>query len=32
LMPPLFAGEFGDKVLGTQSGRIILIGVAVCLA
>jgi L-rhamnose-H+ transport protein len=32
LMPPLFAGEFGSKVLGTQSGRIILIGVAVCLA
>jgi len=31
LMPPLFAGEFASKVLGTQSGRIILTGVAVCL-
>lgn len=31
LMPPLFAGEFASKVLGTQSGRIILLGVAVCL-
>jgi L-rhamnose-H+ transport protein len=31
LMPPLFAGEFASKVLGTQSGRIILLGVAVCV-
>jgi L-rhamnose-H+ transport protein len=32
LMPPLFTGEFASKVLGTPSGRIILMGVAVCLA
>jgi L-rhamnose-H+ transport protein len=32
LMPPLFTGEFASKVLGTTSGRVILIGVAVCLA
>ena len=32
LMPPLFAGEFATKVLGTQSGLIILLGVGVCLA
>ena len=31
LMPPLFAGEFASKVLGTTSGRTILAGVAVCL-
>jgi len=31
LMPPLFNGEFATKVLGTQSGLIILLGVAVCL-
>ena len=31
LMPPLFAGEFASKVLGTTSGRIILAGVAVCM-
>jgi len=31
LMPPLFAGEFASKVLGTASGLIILAGVAVCL-
>jgi L-rhamnose-H+ transport protein len=30
-MPPLFTGEFASKVLGTQSGRIILLGVTVCL-
>ena len=32
LMPPLFAGEFMGKVIGTESGRIILFGVFVCLA
>ncbi len=32
LMPPLFAGEFGSKVLGTLSGQVILAGVVVCLA
>ncbi len=32
LMPPLFTGEFASKVLGTPSGRIILLGVGVCLA
>ena len=32
LMPPIFHGEFVGKVLGTASGRIILLGVAVCLA
>lgn len=31
LMPPIFHGEFGTKVLGTTSGQVILIGVAVCL-
>lgn len=31
LMPPLFAGEFGEKVLGTTSGLVVLGGVAVCL-
>lgn len=31
LMPPLFHGEFGSKVLGTPSGRVILFGVLVCL-
>src|ERR1700691_2165081 len=31
LMPPLFAGEFASKVLGTVSGRTILAGVAVCM-
>jgi L-rhamnose-H+ transport protein len=32
LMPPLFRGEFLSKVVGTTSGQVILIGVAVCLA
>jgi L-rhamnose-H+ transport protein len=32
LMPPIFHGEFVSKVLGTASGRVILLGVAVCLA
>jgi L-rhamnose-H+ transport protein len=31
LMPPLFKGDFQTKVLGTRSGIVILIGVAVCL-
>src|SRR5271155_3393310 len=31
LMPPVFAGEFVSKVLGTRSGLIILLGVGVCL-
>jgi len=31
LMPPIFNGEFGSKVLGTQSGIVVLIGVGVCL-
>jgi L-rhamnose-H+ transport protein len=32
LMPPIFHGEFVAKVLGTQSGLVILVGVGVCLA
>jgi L-rhamnose-H+ transport protein len=31
LMPPIFAGEFVTKVLGTTSGQVILAGVVVCL-
>ena len=31
LMPPIFSGEFGSKVLGTESGIVILSGVGVCL-
>lgn len=31
LMPPIFHGEFAGKVLGTESGQVILIGVAVCM-
>jgi len=31
LMPPIFSGEFFTKVVGTDSGRIILLGIAVCL-
>src|SRR5258708_30727618 len=31
LMGPVFRGEFSSEVLGTSSGRIILVGVAVCL-
>jgi L-rhamnose-H+ transport protein len=31
LMPPIFRGEFASQVLGTQSGRIILGGVLLCL-
>jgi L-rhamnose-H+ transport protein len=32
LMPPIFDGIFVSSVLGTDSGRVILLGVAVCLA
>lgn len=32
LMPPIFAGEFFTKVVGTTSGQAILLGVFVCLA
>src|SRR5438270_5984155 len=32
LMPPIFRGVFATEVLGTTSGRVILIGVAACLA
>jgi len=32
LMPPIFHGEFASHVLGTASGRVILLGVGVCLA
>src|SRR5882672_1850266 len=32
LMPPIFRGEFMTEVVGTTSGRIILFGIAVCLA
>src|SRR5215472_4579244 len=31
LMPPIFRGEFMTQVVGTPSGRIILLGVFVCL-
>ncbi|MFN0166605.1 MAG: L-rhamnose/proton symporter RhaT [Bryobacteraceae bacterium] len=31
LLPPIFRGQFATQVLGTHSGVIILIGVAVCL-
>jgi L-rhamnose-H+ transport protein len=32
LMPPIFDGVFLTSVLGTVSGRVILLGVAVCMA
>src|SRR5256885_3286046 len=32
LMPPIFRGEVMTEVVGTTSGRIILFGIAVCLA
>jgi hypothetical protein len=32
LMPPIFRGEFMTQVLGTKSGRVILLGIVVCLA
>lgn len=31
LMPPIFNGEFFTKVLGTQSGVVVLLGIIVCL-
>ncbi|MGB2633720.1 MAG: L-rhamnose/proton symporter RhaT [Candidatus Acidiferrum sp.] len=31
LMPPIFSGVFVSQVLGTISGRVILVGVFVCL-
>jgi L-rhamnose-H+ transport protein len=31
LMPPVFRGEFLTQVVGTASGRIILLGIFVCL-
>jgi L-rhamnose-H+ transport protein len=31
LMPPIFNGEFMTRVLGTQSGQVVILGVAVCL-
>src|SRR5438270_5092470 len=30
-MPPIFRGEFMTQVLGTDSGRVILLGIVVCL-
>jgi L-rhamnose-H+ transport protein len=32
LMPPIFRGEFMTQVVGTTSGRVILLGIGVCLA
>ena len=32
LMPPIFDGVFVSSVLGTTSGQVILIGVAICLS
>jgi len=31
LMPPIFRGEFMTQVVGTTSGRVILVGILVCL-
>ena len=31
LMPPIFSGVFVTQVLGTRSGRVILLGIFVCL-
>ena len=31
LLPPIFHGSFGTALLGTPSGRVILLGVGVCL-
>jgi L-rhamnose-H+ transport protein len=31
LLPPIFRGVFASEVLGTHSGQVILVGVAVCL-
>ena len=32
LVPPIFRGEFISQVLGTTSGRVILLGIFICLA
>lgn len=32
LMPPIFRGVFVSQVLGTTSGRVILLGIGICLA
>jgi L-rhamnose-H+ transport protein len=32
VMPPIFRGVFMSQVVGTTSGRVILLGIAVCLA
>ena len=32
LMPPVFDGVFASSVLGTASGQVILVGVAICLS
>src|ERR1700745_1890736 len=32
LIPPIFRGEFMTQVVGTASGRVILLGIFVCLA
>lgn len=32
LVPPIFNGEFMTHVVGTESGRVILLGIACCLA
>jgi L-rhamnose-H+ transport protein len=31
LMPPIFRGQFMTQVVGTSSGRVILLGILVCL-
>ena len=31
LMPPIFRGQFASQVVGTNSGRVILLGIAICL-
>ena len=31
LIPPIFRGEFMSQVIGTSSGRVILLGIFVCL-
>jgi L-rhamnose-H+ transport protein len=31
LMPPIFRGQFRSEVVGTSSGRVILLGIFVCL-
>jgi len=30
-MPPIFSGVFVSQVLGSTSGRVILLGIFVCL-